>query len=181
MAFPGPITNRRRWDKLNDHERETYRRVRMAAAQSQSARNTYSPSRAAREQGTTLRSWLKYAPDSLERRPDGRWRVKTAANDRLFRRIDIVSSGRGQITVDVHNSREAAIARDYGYDVRRYLSASRTKDRAAAAKRIQSDPRYRNRRGFAVEIDGEALVLDMDEIDELAQRGQIDLGTLGRT
>lgn len=146
----GAVRTARQFAALSDRQRSAYERT-VEARRYMRAGDSLTV--AARRAGTAPRTVKSYAGSDLGKR-GGRWRV---ARDRAYRPMRILTNT-GVHVVDA-NRREASSVGRYWSAIGRYLQN-------------EDDSELRKFRG--VTVNGYELETDLDVIDELAARGELD-------
>jgi hypothetical protein len=152
------VRNRRDLEGLSSEEREE-RAAALRAVTRMREDPTLSLSAAARIESIRPQSIHRYAGEALERQ-GSRWSV--TAGDRLYRPM-YVHSGGATITVDVRGSHKASELSAYHRAVGHYL---RTGDDDALS-------RFTGKSVAGVEYE-----TDLDLLDEMARRGQLDVESI---
>jgi hypothetical protein len=144
------VTTERAYGKLNRSQRESYHRTLDALS---GMRRGQSLTAAAREAGTTPATVRRYAGATVKR-PGGRY---TLGRDRLYRPMRILTNT-GVRTVGV-GRQDSKIIGGHWNSVNQYLRAG---DSSALEKFT------------GVSVGGYELQTDLDAIDELAGRGELE-------
>jgi len=155
---PRRIRNRADLEALSPTERED-RAATLQAITLMREDPTISLTKAARRSGTSPRAIRRYAGDALERR-GSRWTA--TEGDRLYRPM-YVHSGGETIAVDVRGSYKAAELSDYHRALGHYVNTGDDQPLRAFFGKTVGVYEYET---------------DLDVIDEMARRGQLDIESI---
>jgi hypothetical protein len=151
------IRSREDVPSLRKSERDA--RSRSLDAVSRMRSEGLSLSQAARAAGTTSNAVRRYAGSALTQTPGGRFTVK--ASDRLVRPMRVPTPD-GPITLDVRDSRSAALLARYWSAVGHYLSTGQTD----GLQRLRGRSVTVNRQKYG-------LITDPSELDRLGDTGEL--------
>jgi len=148
----GPIRTARQYRAATPRSRVVHARRLEAQKYMRQGRSFTAAAREAHIDPRTLR---KYGGSDF-RKIDGRYRI---VRDRAYREIEVISSGRRMIAAGL-SRRDASIASRYYHALKRYL-------RDGDESELRKIPP-------GTTVGGIELETDLDAIDELAARGELD-------
>lgn len=150
---------RRRPHPLELTERSQDARERALEALANVRTEGWSPTRAAKAAGTTLKTMKRYLGPVLEKQESGRYKAK--GYDRMIRMMRFQTE-KGLIALEVKDSRSASRIAKYWAAVDHYLT--------------DGDPeRLKPFRGKSVQVNGEPhpFITDLDTLERLALAGEV--------
>ena len=142
------------YERLRASQRQA--RAAAMATKARMEREGISLTRAAKIEGTTPNTVLKWAGPALERTPGGRYRPKSS--DRLYRRMVAVTT-EGVQEVPVRSSRQGKFVSEHHTAVKLFLKRG---DEAVLRP-------FRNKT-----VGGKQLEVDPSALEELERRGEFD-------